>query len=161
MVYSPDVSKSVWTIAVMGMVAFFLVSIAMVLSLTQFKEVPAAEHVKLGELISSEFKAQNVTVRVGVTSPIALKISYLAGIHSNYNTTVQNEEMERVARFALANYKGRDKKYVDEVRVTRTEIHGSGCFQDTYVGTYTLPVSRRAVDLANPGPQVPPPPQER
>jgi hypothetical protein len=145
------VSKSVWVIAVMGVATVLLVSIAMVFSLAQFKEVPAGEWVKLAEAITSEFKAKSVSVRVNLSVPGVMRIAYLAGIDSNYNLDVQNKEMEKVARFAIQNYKGKDLTYIEEVRVTRSETHGSGCFQQTYVANFTLPVPRRATELRGPG----------
>ena len=108
--------------------------------------------VKLAELITAEFKAKNVAVRVNLTMPPGLlKISYLAAIDSNYNLSVQNAEMEKVARFAAQNYKGKDLRYIGEVRVSRTEIHGSGCFQQTYVADFTMPLPRRSAGIPAPG----------
>jgi hypothetical protein len=161
------VSRTVWVIAIMGTVTLLLISIAMMFSLTQFQETPSGEWVKLAEQIAAEFKAKNVAVRVIFSVPPAhLKISYLAGVDSKYDLAVQNAEMERVARFAVANYKGKDMRYVTEVRVNRTETHGSGCFQSTYIGTYTLPVPRREREFPAPGLPVPGgessfPPRER
>jgi hypothetical protein len=126
------------------MVTLLLVSIAMIISLAQFQETPTVEWVKLAEQISGEFKAKNVSVRVNLNMPPGLlKVSYLAGLDSNYDLAVQNAEMEKVARFAAANYKGKDQKYIGEVRVNRTEIHGSGCFQQSYVADFKYPIPRR------------------
>jgi hypothetical protein len=158
------VSKTVWTIALMGFVTLLLVTIAMVLSLSQFSETPSSEWVRLAEQIATEFKAKNVAVRVNLNIPPgSLRVSYLAGIHSNYSVEAQNAEMERVAQFAAAHYKGRDMRYVREVKVNRTEIHGSGCFQTTYEGNFTLPVSPRPIERVQRGPvgEAPVPPQEK
>src|ERR1043165_9739070 len=138
----------------MGALAMLLVSFAMMLTLGQFQETPSKDWVKLAEQLTAEFKAKNVGVRVAMP-PGALRISYLAGIHSNYNLEVQNAEMKQVAEFALKNYKGKDMRYVTEIKVNRTEIHGSGCFQTTYEGNFTLPVPRRA--FGGPMPSGPPP----
>jgi hypothetical protein len=151
----------------MGTITLLLISIAMMFSLTQFQETPSVEWVKLAEQISSEFKAKGVAVRINFTMPPGfMKISYTAGIDSKYDLAVQNAEMERIARFAIANYKGRDMKYVTEVRINRTEIYGSGCFQTTYVGNYTLQVPKRSQEFPAPGAPAPGgessfPPRER
>jgi hypothetical protein len=47
--------------------------------------------------------------------------------------------MENVAKFAAENYKGRELGKLDQVEITRSEIHGRGCFQTTYVANFTLP----------------------
>lgn len=151
--------KSIWTIVTMGALAMLLVTFAMMLSLGQFQETPSKDWVKLSEQLSTEFKAKNVAVRVAMP-PGTLRISYLAGIHSNYNLEVQNAEMKQVADYALKNYKGKDMRYVTEIRVNRTEIHGSGCFQTTYEGSFTLPVPRRAIGGPMPSDAPPPPPRE-
>jgi len=53
-----------WTIAIMGTSTLLLISIAMMLSLTQFQETPSGDWVKISEQISSEFKAKSVAVRI-------------------------------------------------------------------------------------------------
>jgi len=136
----------------MGAVTLLLISIAMIISLSQFQETPSVEWVRLAEQITAEFKAKNVAVRVNLNMPPgSLRVSYLAGLDSNYDLAVQNAEMERVAKFALQNYKGKDLRYVGEVKINRTEIHGSGCFQQTYVADFTLPVPRRPAGMPAPG----------
>ena len=160
-------SRTVWTIAIMGTITLLLISIAMMFSLSQFQETPSGDWVKLAEQISAEFKAQSVAVRVNFAmAPGFMKISYVAGIDSKYDLASQNAEMERMARFAIATYKGKDMKYVTEIRVNRTEVHGSGCFQSTYVSNFTLPVPRRLQESSTPGAPVPGgessfPPRER
>ena len=136
----------------MGMVTLLLVSIAMILSLSQFQETPTVEWVKLAEQITGEFKAKNVSVRVNLNMPPGLlKVTYLAGLDSNYDIAIQNAEMEKVASFAAANYKGKDLKYIGEVLVNRTEIHGSGCFQQSYVADFKYTVPRRQNRFGAPG----------
>jgi len=134
----------------MGVATVLLISIAMIFSLSQFKEVPAGDWVKLSEAITGEFKAKSVSVRVNLSVPGVMRIAYLAGTDSNYSLDVQNQEMEKVAKFAILNYKGKDLHYIEEVRVTRSETHGSGCFQQTYVANFSMPVPRRATELRGP-----------
>ena len=131
--------KSCW------LASLLLVSIAMMVSLSQFQETPSGDWVKLAEQITAEFKTKSVSVRINFSMPPGyMKITYVAGIDSKYDLASQNAEMERMARFAIATYKGRDMKYVTEIRVNRTEVHGSGCFQSTYVSNYTLQVPKRS-----------------
>jgi len=145
-----------WTIAIMGMVTLLLISIAMMFSLSQFQETDSKDWVKIAEQITSEFKAKSVAVRINFAMPPGyMKISYVAGIDSKYDLASQNAEMERMARFAVATYKGKDIKYVTEIRVNRTEVHGSGCFQSTYVSNYTLQVPRREREFQTPGGPIP------
>ena len=148
--------RTVWAIAIMGTVTLLLVSVAMMFSLTQFQETPSGDWVKLAELLTPEFKTQSVAVRVILNAPPHMKISYVAGVDSKYDLASQNAEMERLARFALANYKGKDKRYLTEIRVHRTEVHGSGCFQSTYVSNFTLPVPKQEWELPG-APQAPRP----
>jgi hypothetical protein len=150
----------------MGTATLVLVSIAMMFSLSQFQETPSGDWVKLAELITPEFKTQSVSVRVTLSENGYMKIAYVAGVDSKYDLSSQNAEMERLARFALKNYKGKDMRYVREIRVHRTEVHGSGCFQSTYVSTYTLPVPKPEREFPGPGAPVPGgassfPPRER
>lgn len=131
-------SKSVWVIAVMGLVTALVLSIAMALSLSQFQEVPAVDWVRLAELTTTEFKLENVAVRVNLRdNPSSMRITYLTRVDSKFDITAQNAEMEKVAKFAVEHYKGRELNKIDQIQITRSETHGSGCFQQTYVATFT------------------------
>jgi hypothetical protein len=125
-------------IAIMGLVTILALSMGMVISLGQFQEAPAAEWVKLAQAITEQFKLQNVSVRVNFRGdgPIAMKIAYIAKATSNFDSSAQNVEMESVAKFSLENYKGKDLGKIDRVEIVRSEIHGSGCFQTTYVANF-------------------------
>ena len=115
-------------------------TVGMMVSLGQFTETPAIEWIKLAEALTKEFNLQNVSVRVNIANrPTSMRISYLTRTDSKFNLSVQNAEMENVANFAVKNYRGRDLTAIDQVQVTRSETHGSGCFQQTYVATFMLP----------------------
>jgi hypothetical protein len=132
------VSKTVWLVLAMGAITMLLLTLGMMLSLEKFQTTPAAEWVKLAEQIGREFKAEPVSIRVSLHSvPRVMVINYSSLLDSHFDLTAQNGEMEKVARFALKNFK--DAKKVDEVQVTRSETHGRGCFRQTYVGNFTLP----------------------
>ena len=140
-------SKSVWIILTMGLVTMLALSMGMMVSLGQFQEVPAAEWVKLAQGISGEFKFDNVTVRVDARGggPCAMKVAYLTKANSGFDSSAQNVEMENVSKYAVNNYKGRDLSKVDQVEITRSEIHGRGCFQTTYVANFTYPNPKRRI----------------
>ena len=128
----------------MGLITALVLSLAMMISLGQFKEVPAADWVKLAEATTNEFKFTNVAVRVSLHStPPVMKISYDTEADSKFDLSVQNAEMGKVGEFALRNYKGRELNIVSQVEVTRSESHGSGCFRQTYVSSLSVPNPRR------------------
>jgi hypothetical protein len=152
-------SKTVWLVLGMGLMTLLVMSMAMMLTLGQFQETPAAEWVKLAEQTGRQFKANPVSIRVNLRSlPRVMVISYSSLVDSHYDLSLQNTEMENVAKYALQNYK--DAKKVDEVHVTRSETHGRGCFQQTYVAHFTLPNPRRKEE-ASPFPDPPSFPPER
>jgi hypothetical protein len=128
-----------WMISIMGLVTLMAMAMGMAVSLGQFKEAPAMEWVRLSELIAREFKAEQVGVKLNQRLPAAMVISYSSLIDSKYDLSLQNAEMERVANFAIKNYKGREQTRLDEIQVTRSETHGRGCFRQTYVAHFTLP----------------------
>ena len=132
-------SKSVWIILCMGVITILALIMGMVVSLGQFQEVPAAEWVKIAAAIAAEYKFENVSARVAFRgdAPSALKITYTTKPNANFDSSAQNVEMENVAKFALENYKGKDLRKIDQVEISRSEIHGRGCFQTTYVANFT------------------------
>jgi hypothetical protein len=137
-------SKSVWLIISMGAVTILVLSVGMMISLNQFQEIPAAEWVKLAQATGTEFKFENVTVRVSFRNePSTMAIAYVTRQNSKFDTSAQKAEMEKVAQFAVQNYKGRDLNKIDQVQVHRSEIHGSGCFQTTYVADHTAANPKR------------------
>jgi hypothetical protein len=135
------VSKTVWIILTMGVITILALTMGMVVSLGQFQEVPAAEWVKVAAMVAEQFKFENVNARVQMRSegPSALKISYITKPSPSFDSSAQNVEMENVAKYAIENYKGKDVTKIDQVEINRSEIHGRGCFQTTYVATFTMP----------------------
>jgi hypothetical protein len=150
------VGKSVLSIAVLGVLTVLLLAVGMAMTLGQFQEVPAAEWVRLSESIGREFKAENVSVRVLLQkNPTAMAISYSSLVDSKFNLSMQNTEMESVASYAIKAYKGREQTMLDEIQITRSETHGRGCFQQTYVAHFTLPNPLRRTDRSPfPGPVI-------
>lgn len=129
----------------MGVVTILVLSMGMIVSLGQFQEIPAAEWVKLAQAISTEYKFEHVSVRVAfpATGPSAMKISYTTKPNANFDSSAQNVEMEKVAKFGAENYKGRDASRIDQVEISRSEVHGRGCFQTTYVANFTYPMPKK------------------
>jgi len=126
----------------MGLLSMLVLSMAMMLSLEQFKETSASEWVKLAEVTGRQFKANPISVRVNLRStPRTMVINYSSLVDSHYDLSIQNTEMEEVSKFALQNYS--QAKKVDEVQVTRSETHGRGCFQQTFVSHFTYPNPNR------------------
>jgi len=143
------VSKSIWLISIMGLITLLVLAVGMAISLGQFQDVPAVEWVRLSELIAREFKAEHVGVKISLRDvPSRMLVSYSSLVDSKYDLSFQNAEMEKVANYAIKNYKGREQTKVDQIEVTRSETHGRGCFRNTYVAHFTLPNPlRRTSDL--------------
>lgn len=140
----------------MGLITALVLSLAMMVSLGQFKEVPAADWVKLAEATTNEFKFTEVAVRVNLNArPSTMKISYHTPADSKFDLSVQNAEMEKVGAFAIKTYKGKDLTMIDQVELTRSESHGSGCFRQTYVSSLSVANPKKRV---GPGPGFGPPP---
>jgi len=134
-------------IAVMGLVTMLVMAIGMAMSLGQFQDVPAVEWVRLSESVGREFKAEHVTVKITLQkNPSTMAIAYTSLLDTKFNLSVQNAEMENVAKFAIKTYKGKEQTMVDEIQVTRSETHGSGCFRQTYVAHFTLPNPLKRTD---------------
>ena len=132
--------KTVWVVVGMGLLTALALSMAMMLSLGQFTETSAAEWVKLAEQAGRQFKAKPISVSVNLrNTPRTMAITYSSLVDSHYDLSLQNKEMEDIAKYSLQNYS--QAKKVDEVQVTRSETHGRGCFQQTFVShlTYTNP----------------------
>jgi len=143
------VSKSIWLISIMGLLTLLVLAVGMAISLSQFQEVPAVEWIRLSESIGREFKAEHVGVKISLRDvPSRMVVTYSSLIDSKYDLSLQNAEMEKVATYAIRNYKGREQSKVDQIEITRSETHGRGCFRQTYVAHFTLPNPlRRTSDL--------------
>ena len=133
----------------MGLLTLREMAVGRAISLGQVQETSAIEWVRLSESIAREFKVEHVGVRLTLrSSPSVLAVSYTSPVDSKFDLSAQNAEMEKIARFAVSNYKvPREQRLVDEIRVTRSETHGRGCFQQTYVSHFTLPNPMRRTEL--------------
>ncbi len=124
----------------MGVLTALILAMAMMFSLGKYKETDAATRTKLSETIQAEFALDTVGTRVRIDRiPTALEVFYTTRADSKFDTSAQNAEMQKIAEFAVSRYEGKDLRFIDEIRVTRSETHGSGCFQQTYVGQLSVP----------------------
>jgi len=125
----------------MAFITIVLLVVGMMVSLMQFQRgSPAVKLVKLAEQIRNEFKVENVGADVRIEPmPGHLRITYLTRVDTKFDSTVQNQEMWKVAEFAIKKYEGSDRPRLGEIQVSRSESHGSGCFQQTYVAHVTVP----------------------
>jgi hypothetical protein len=131
-------------IVCMAAVTALALVMGMMVSLGQLQEVPAAEWVKLAEATSARFNLEKVSVRVDLlTKPTAMQLSYLTRNDTKFDTTLQNTEMANIAQFAVETYKGKDLHLIENVMITRSETHGSGCFQETYVAKFSTANTKR------------------
>jgi len=131
----------------MGLLAMLVLAAGMAMSLSQFQDTPAVEWVRLSEAVGREFKADHVTVKITLQkNPSTMALAYSSLLDTKFNLSVQNAEMENVAKFAIKTYKGREQTMVDEIQITRSETHGRGCFQQTYVAHFTLPNPLKRTD---------------
>jgi hypothetical protein len=138
------VSRSVWVILCLSAFTALILVVGMMVSLNQLQEHPAAHWVKLAEATTARFNLEKVSVRVDlVAKPTSMQLSYLTKTDTKFDTTIQNAEMDAVAQFAVNTYKGNDLHQIENVLITRSETHGSGCFQETYVAKYTYVNPRR------------------
>jgi len=142
-------SRSVWVILILGFLTVVILVIAMLGALRQFGDSPHSNATKLALAIKGEFHFESVvtgTRNEGVKG--FLIIHYETHADSKFNQEAQTGEMQRVAQFAAGKFDASDKRNIDEIQVRRTEIHGRGCFQQSYVATHTLPNPHRGAPPA-------------
>jgi hypothetical protein len=136
------VGKSVWVVLSLGAVAALLLVVAMMASLSQFKDTPAAMRTALAASIQNEFQfiATGTEVR-NQAEKSWLRIVYEAKPSKDiaFSKEASDAEMTRVAQYAIEHYKGRDRTVLDEIRVYRSETHGRGCFQSEYKADLAIP----------------------
>ena len=122
-------SKSLWSIVVLGFITIIILVIMMLFSLSVFQGSPAFNRAKFSNLVRERFNFTEVGAEVKeVVTKLLLRVEFLSSIDSNFNDEIMNEEMERVADFARRSYDGKDRRMITELRVKRVEIQGSGCW---------------------------------
>ncbi len=133
-------SRSLWSIFVLGAMTALLLTIAMLFTLDQYKASPAGNRFIFAESIRKEYRFDSAGADVGpIDGKMVLRISYMTTQDSKHDLAVRTKEMQTVADFAAAKYDGKDRGTIQEIRVLRTELRGSGCFQRTYSNAHSAP----------------------
>ena len=138
-------SRSVWVILILGFLTVIVLVIAMLGALRQFGDSPHSNATKLALAIKGEFHFEStVTATRNEGMRGFLVIHYETHADSKFNQELQIGEMQKVAQFAAGKFDASDKRNIDEIQVRRTEVHGRGCFQQSYVATTSVPNPHRA-----------------
>lgn len=133
-------SRSLWTIAIIGFITIVILVITFLFMFKRFGDSPYSKGAKISLAIRDEFHFDAVgTGTVAETQKTAFLIQYDTRADSKFNLAAQNQEMQAVAVFAVGKLEPLDRKNVDEIRVRRTEVRGSGCWQRSYVTDLTVP----------------------
>jgi len=131
-------SRSLWSILILGILTALLLTLGMLFTLDQFQQFPAGNRVKFAETIRTEFQFDSAGADVSpVDGKMVLRISCMTTKDSKHDQTAQRQEMERVAAFAAVKYDGKDKSTIQEIQIRRAEVRGKGCFQKTYHNHHT------------------------
>lgn len=137
---------------VLGLMTALLLSVAMMFGLTALEQTPAGYRSKLSEIIRAEFPVDQIGTEVRMEpKPARLLVTYITRVDTKFDVSVQNAEMQKIGEFAIGKYQGRDKVWIDEIRIVRTEIHGRGCFQQNYTAALTIANPHRRVPGVVPG----------
>ncbi len=149
-------NRSVWVIIILGFLTVIILVVGMLGALRQFGESPHSNATKLALSIKGEFHFESVgTVVRDEGMKGHLLVHYETHADSKFNSEAQLREMEKVALFASTKLDIGERKRVDEIRIRRTEIHGRGCFKQSYVANHVLPNPHRG-SVVPPSPFRPP-----
>lgn len=137
-------SRTVWAIVIIGFLTAIFLVVAMFFMLKQFSQSPYSSATKLSQTIKGEFRFEGVGTATQMTPTVdgpknVLLVQYDTHADSKFDLDVQNREMDRVGKFAVENTDRSDRPRFVEIRVRRTEIHGRGCFQQSYVSDRVVP----------------------
>ena len=133
-------NRSIWSIVVIGFLTVVFMVMAMLVMFQEYSRSPYSSSTKLAISIRNEFHFESVGSGTKDEGPRhLLVIQYETHANSKFDTSVQTREMQKVAEFAAEKYDPIERKRIDEIRVQRTEIHGRGCFQQSYVADHSIP----------------------
>ena len=125
-------SKSLWSIMVLGFITVVLMVIMMLFSLSAFQGTPAANRAKFTNTLRERFQFPEVAANVAeMEGELVLRVEFLSATESNFSDKIINDELERVAAFAQYSYDGTDRRLITQLRVRRAEVQGSGCWSRT------------------------------
>jgi hypothetical protein len=154
-------SKALWSITIMGFLTVVCMLIAMLFGVNQLAATPASNRIKLAAGVKDQFHFDVVWAEVFDESPKKiLRVGFTTSKDSRFNTDFQNQEMKSVAEFASKAYDSNDRKYIDEIRIQRTEVKGNGCWQKSYVSPQFTMANPFKADTSpfSPFPAAPPQP---
>jgi hypothetical protein len=144
-------SKSLWSILVLGFITIVIMVVMMMFSLSAFQRSPASNRAKFSNLIRENFSFPEVGAGVKeADGQIVLRVEFLSSLDSNLNDEVINDELERVAAFTQERYPDSDRRMITQLRVRRTEVRGSGCWSRTLERDMTVDrpfAPRRAIPV--------------
>jgi hypothetical protein len=133
-------NKAVWIIFVLGIIAVILVMIGFLATMTLFSESPAAQRTRLAMHLREKFGFETVNVQVlQEEGKKVLRVSYETFQDSKNDVLRQRQEMKDVAGAAAGQIEGKERREIEEIRVTRVEIRGRGCWQSRQVDRETFP----------------------
>ena len=125
-------SKSLWSIMVLGFITIIIMVIMMLFSLSAYQRSPAANRAKFSNMIRERFQFPEVGAEVkAIGAKLVLRVDYVSTLDSNFNDDLMKDELERVATFTRQRYDGKDRNGIDQLRLRRTEIQGGGCWSRT------------------------------
>jgi hypothetical protein len=141
------VNRTLWTIAIFGFISVMSLVIAFLLVFKSFGESPYSSGAKVAVAVRDEFHLDAAASAIlHEAQKTVLVVQYQTHADSKFNLAAQNQEMQGVAVFAAGKLEPAERRKVDEVRVRRTEIHGSGCMQRSYVTDLAIPNPLRNAD---------------
>ena len=129
-----------WSIAIIGFLTLVFMMMAMLVMVRQFNQSPYSNSTKLALKIRGEFHFESVGTGLryeGLRRYII--VQYETHADSKFDQAAQTREMQKVAEFTAQNADSDERKRADEIRVQRAEVHGRGCFQQTFTAGHAIP----------------------
>ena len=133
-------SKSLWPVFLLGVVALALMLVMMWYGLDTWTSGPAGNRIRLARKLHEKFQMESVGVYVVTQAgtPV-MRITYTTEQQTQYNGTAQREEILRVVDYAGEEYEGEDREKIEKIHVTRTELVHRACWTGTDMMEETLP----------------------
>ncbi|GEM_PF-4328683 len=120
--------SSPWTILVLGVLAFAMIAVGMLLTLGRFRSTPAGNRLKLANEIREKFRFDSVRVDRGKEGKHeTIFVQYETEVPLYGDTAAMEKEMRDVGILVFEKCEPKDKEEVDRVHVTRHEVRRSGC----------------------------------
>ena len=137
-------SRTIWSIVIVGFLTVIILVMSMLLMLKQYGDSTYSSSTKHALAIRNKFAFESVgTGTRDDGARCFLLIQYETHADSKFDLSAQMREMQKVAEFAVEKLDPAERKRFDEIRVRRTEIHGRGCFQQSFVANHSLPNPHR------------------